>query len=571
MTSRKLTLLMILVGSSAILIGFCLPWFLPYYGSSITVQVSLPLPPGEPAASGLSLWLGSTFYQLYYAPHIAPEFFRLLWLLPLSALLTSGVALLQLRYPQWESRWIRLVSYVSLQIIIGIFIMGTFAGTSLFLTSLFPFIWFAMLMIIYLTVVPRLSQKLWRRRISAYVLGSFFILFLALLFFFFHNRGQYGLFLCLSGWLLMMIGVSEYEPMRTEQEVAGSRALTAGQRARRRVVRGLVALSGLASLSTGAFLWWRNMRVSATIFTSSFPPFISVSWSPDSRRVLTTSLLRSWDALTGHNVRFYQWTSASSAGWSPDGLHVAAVSHNDGRVVVFNAATGEQEAEMNTAQSQLQFFALSWSPDGQNLALGTQQLSDKRYLVKVWNPTSKTFGRTYGPPDSTIEGFICLAWSPDGRYLAASASVSELASSELGDMLYIWDTQKGDLVFQRPLSSSMWGHQRAFCWAPGSKQIALGARSVEIWDLTAQKQVLDYRGHGTPVLAVAWSPDGSLMASSGAEGIVHVWNAATGELRFAYEGHTEMVWDVAWSPDGLFIASGGFDGTTHIWQPDLSQ
>ena len=76
------------------------------------------------------------------------------------------------------------------------------------------------------------------------------------------------------------------------------------------------------------------------------------------------------------------------------------------------------------------------------------------------------------------------------------------------------------------------------------------------------------------VEAVAWSPDGRRIASSGAyDGTVQVWDAATGQALMTYRGHTDWVEAVAWSPDGRRIASCARDKTVQVWdavdRPDL--
>ncbi len=98
-----------------------------------------------------------------------------------------------------------------------------------------------------------------------------------------------------------------------------------------------------------------------------------------------------------------------------------------------------------------------------------------------------------------------------------------------------------------------------------------------------------YRGHTHFVETLAWSPDGSRIASGGWDEKVHVWDHTKAEPILIYDGHASnkavsggmpegMIFAVAWSPDGTSIASGSWDKTVQVWEAsngrqnlDLSQ
>jgi eukaryotic-like serine/threonine-protein kinase len=75
-----------------------------------------------------------------------------------------------------------------------------------------------------------------------------------------------------------------------------------------------------------------------------------------------------------------------------------------------------------------------------------------------------------------------------------------------------------------------------------------------------------HRGHQTEVESVAWSPDGTRLASGSADTTVQVWDAATGSHVFTSGSDSAGVLTLAWSPDGKRLASGSEDMTVQVWQ-----
>ena len=71
--------------------------------------------------------------------------------------------------------------------------------------------------------------------------------------------------------------------------------------------------------------------------------------------------------------------------------------------------------------------------------------------------------------------------------------------------------------------------------------------------------------HDANVTSVAFSPDGELLASADANGMVNVWRVRDGALLYSLEAHARAVTDVTFSPDGRNLVSGGKDGFVKLW------
>jgi eukaryotic-like serine/threonine-protein kinase len=111
------------------------------------------------------------------------------------------------------------------------------------------------------------------------------------------------------------------------------------------------------------------------------------------------------------------------------------------------------------------------------------------------------------------------------------------------------------------------GVVNAVAWSPDGTRIAsAGAdNTVQVWNATDGSHVYTYHNHSNAVNSVAWSLDGTRIASGAWDSTVQVWNAADGSHVYIYPGHSTVVEAVAWSPDGTRIASGSWDNTVQVW------
>ncbi len=89
--------------------------------------------------------------------------------------------------------------------------------------------------------------------------------------------------------------------------------------------------------------------------------------------------------------------------------------------------------------------------------------------------------------------------------------------------------------------------------------------TVRVWDARTGAPLLELkRGRGW-VQRASFSPDGKRLATASSDQTARVWDARSGALLFELKGHTDRVRDVSFSPDGARLASVDEDGTLRIW------
>jgi WD40 repeat protein len=162
----------------------------------------------------------------------------------------------------------------------------------------------------------------------------------------------------------------------------------------------------------------------------------------------------------------------------------------------------------------------------------------------------------------------CIAWSPDGHRIATA----NFQTYRGADGLYtakIWNAVTGEEFLS--LSALHKGRFLSVAWSPDGSLMATGmeAGTTQVWDAETGKSLLTLSGNKEIVTSVVWSPDGKFIATVSGVNTAAVWNAETGNRLFTLRGHNRPVRSVAWSPNGKRLATGSLDGTAKVWDVEM--
>ena len=90
----------------------------------------------------------------------------------------------------------------------------------------------------------------------------------------------------------------------------------------------------------------------------------------------------------------------------------------------------------------------------------------------------------------------------------------------------------------------------------GTRFAAAGTLGVWIYNTATNKEISLFPGYGVGVSALAYSPDGNILASGSAYGSIRLWDTKTGEVLHTLDEHNRSVRSLVFNSDGSVLASG---------------
>ncbi|HOW73848.1 MAG TPA: protein kinase [Phycisphaerae bacterium] len=249
---------------------------------------------------------------------------------------------------------------------------------------------------------------------------------------------------------------------------------------------------------------------------------------------------------------------------SPDGRWLAAGAL-DGWVGLVDLGSGQIRP---IQQGGPRKGVVAFSSDGRLLAF-TGQDGQRRAVIKLWDVAGDK-EVSIRSPEASVQ---TMAFSPDSRLLAASTA--DDAASAADQLVRVWDVQTWDPLTPIPFDTIDGWFEGPIATSPHGNILAVGRADghVHLVSLPAGERLLDIPAHSERVLALAFSPDGKVLASGAglSDCSIRLWDTTTGASLGALNGHRRYIHALAFSPKGGTLASASADQSIMLWQVPSGQ
>jgi WD40 repeat protein len=156
----------------------------------------------------------------------------------------------------------------------------------------------------------------------------------------------------------------------------------------------------------------------------------------------------------------------------------------------------------------------------------------------------------------------CFQFSPDGRRFATDNKTGSYRIAKAGPGLRIWNAATGKVEKTLPTQGS---NDVEFS-RDGRRLLAVKFDgTTKLFDVESSRELQTWNSGRADWQAFALNPDATMVASGGANKMIHLWDVATGRELARWPAHDGGVSALLFSHDGLTVYSGSQDGVLKLW------